>query len=124
MSKATKRQMVEREDDIQIKLAKGLDIKDFSAELATKHRCAELSITKQYRTIIKAMVAIQKENRGELKVTLMMRNDHLYRTALAKGNIKYAMDAINLQAKIGGLYEAEKIEEKKKTLPQFRYGVD
>ena len=114
MSKATKREMLEREDDIQAKLKLGQDIGDFAQDLAEKHNCSKHSIERQYRVIINAMIELQKEDRAELKVKLMLRNDAIYkRVTEAKNspfNPKLAMDSINLQAKIGGLYTPEKGE--------------
>jgi len=117
MAKATKRQMLEREEDIQESLREGKSIGTFGPELATKHRCSAGSIERQYRAIINYMKARQEEARDELKVQLMLRNDRLYEMALHSGNVKHAMDVNNLQAKIGGLYQPDKLAEGDKEKP-------
>ena len=121
MAKATKRQMMEREEDIQARIEVGETPKDFSADFARKHKCSEHSIERQYREIINAMVEIQKGDRAELKVKLMMRNDYLFKQALKEGNNKHAMESINLQAKIGGLYEAKKETAEEQKQPVFNF---
>jgi len=121
MSKATKRQMLEREEDIQAAIAEGKTPKEFSEDLARKHKCSAHSIERQYRAIINEMIEIQKEARGELKVKLMARNDLLYKKALEAGNVKNAMDSINLQAKLGGLYEPKKEKKEETKQPVFNF---
>jgi len=114
--------MIEREEDIQEHLRLGQDIGQFSQSLATKYNCSKHSIERQCRGILKDMANMQKENREELRVKLMLRNDHLYNRALADGKIKVAIDAVNLQAKIGGLYQPDKEEaEEKPQAPSFSF---
>ena len=121
MSKATKRQMLEREEDIQVAIEQGKAPRDFTEELARKHDCSPNSIERQYRAIINALIEIQKEDRAELKVKLMMRNDNLFKKALDGNNIKSAMESINLQAKLGGIYEAKKEAKEEKKQPVFNF---
>lgn len=121
MSKATKREMMEREADIQTAIESGLKPSEFAETLARKHKCSAHSISRQYRDIINAMIEIQQDDRAELKVKLMLRNEHLYREALKKDNIRGAMDSINLQAKLGGLYDPTKVKEEEKKQPIFNF---
>ena len=120
MSKATKRQMLEREEAIRDNLAEGRDIRDFVSELAKKHACSELSIKRQYYQILNELVEVSKGARDELRVKLMARNDYLYKQALQQGNLKQAADINNLQAKIGGLYQPDqKKADEKPAAPVF-----
>lgn len=122
MAKATKRQMIEREEDIQEQLRQGLELSQFSEALARKHKCSKSSIERQYYAIINEMAEVQKEQREQLRVQMLLRTNHLYQRALESGNIKNAIDAVNLQSKIGGLYQPEKQEkEERKAPPQFLF---
>jgi hypothetical protein len=114
MSKATKRQMIEREEDIRDNLSAGRELRSFAPDLAKKHRCSELSIKRQYYQILNEMVEQNKGRRDELRVKLMERNDYLYQRALRDNNIKQAADINNLQAKIGGLYQPDTKQEAEK----------
>ena len=94
--------------------------KALSEELAKKHKCSKSSIERQYYKIMKDLAELQKEQREELRVQMIMRTNHLYQRALETGNIKNAIDAVNLQSKIGGLYQPEKAEkEEKPQAPKF-----
>jgi hypothetical protein len=120
MAKATKRQMIEREEDIQAQLRMGREISQFAEELARKHKCSKGSIERQYYNLMKDLAEVQKEKREELRVQMLMRTNHLYQRALEDGNIKNAIDAVNLQSKIGGLYQPEKADkEEKPQAPKF-----
>lgn len=123
MGKATKKQMLDREEDIQAELRLGKDIHQFAEDLARKHKCSKGSIERQYQSMINSMAESQQEKREELRIKMQLRTDYLYNAALSAGNIKNAIDAVNLQAKIGGLYQPEKEKEKEKIQPptfQFR----
>lgn len=117
MAKATKKQMIERDDDIQDALRLGQDFRTFGPILAKKHNCSKGSIQRQYLNLVSELAGKQKESREELRVELMLKVQHLYDVALKAGNIKNALDALNSQAKMGGLFQPDKAEEKDKAAP-------
>lgn len=124
MAKATKRQMIEREEDIQDALRLGKDFRAFGPELAKKHKCSKSSIQRQYLNLVSEMASKQKDSREELRVELMLKTQHLYDLALENGNIKNALDALNSQAKMGGLFQPEKAEKVEKIAPPSFHFVE
>ncbi len=117
MAKATKRQMIEREEDIRAALAKGERTNQFAPQLAKKHRCSEGSIIHQYRVLMKELAEINKESREEFRAEMKMRAQHVFAQALKEKMYKTALDAINVESKISGLYQPEKPQEKEKEAP-------
>lgn len=113
MARATKRQLIEREEDIQEAIKQGRDLNKFAAELATKHKCTPASIKRQYRDIINQLAETQKDEREGLRAELELQARHIQSIALEKGSLKNALDAINQRAKLGGLYQPDKAEEEK-----------
>ena len=117
MAKATKKQMIDREEDIHEALRLGQDFRTFGPILAKKHNCSKLSIQRQYLNLVSELAGKQEESREELRVELLMRVRHLYDLALADGNIKSALDSLNSEAKIGGLFKPDKVEKEEKIAP-------
>jgi hypothetical protein len=113
MARATKRQLLEREKDIHTAIKKGQDPSSFAAALAKKHKCSENSILRLYREIIRDMRQAQAERRSELQVELERQAKYVQDLALEQNLLKSALDAINLRAKIGGVYKDEAKEEAK-----------
>ena len=119
---ATKREMMERADDIKEALLRGEPASSFIPIIANKFNCSKSTIERQYRSIITLLANEQKEQLHQLRSELIMRSESLYRLAVERGNIRNAIDAINIQAKIAGLYLPEKEEkEAKEVAPIFQF---
>lgn len=113
MARATKRQLIEREEDIQTAIRLGQEPTDFAKVLATKHKCSPGSIMRQYREIINYLAETQKDEREGLRAELEMQAKHIQSKALEQDNLKHALDAINQRAKLAGLYNPAKEEAAK-----------
>lgn len=124
MSRATKRQMTEREDDILEALRLGQDFRTFGSVLAKKHNCSKSSVHRQYLNLVSEMASQQKETREELRVELMIKTQFLYDKALEAGNIKNALDAVNSHAKMAGLFQPDKEEKEEKVAPPSFHFVE
>lgn len=59
------------------------------------------------------LIAENREQLPELKASLMARVDHIFNQALENENLKTALESINLQAKIGGIYDKKEVVEEK-----------
>lgn len=105
--------MYERELEIQRMMAEGRSKVDICDIMAKKYGVSGRTVEAQYYRIVKGIQQTVEEGRAEIRATLMARNDHIYRLSLAEGKHKTALDAIQAQAKLAGLYEAEKIETKR-----------
>lgn len=113
MARATKKQLIEREEDIHTAIRLGQEPAEFSKILAKKHDCSPHTIMRQYRELVNQLAESQKEVREELRVELELQAKHIQSLALQNGNLKNALDAINQRAKLSGLYLPEKEETPK-----------
>lgn len=107
MAKATKQDMLRREKLIQKLMADGIDRSTIFNTVASQEGISELTVRKQYYQIVDELQKLVKEQRHELRANLMARQESIYQKAMAKDNLKTALEATNAQAKLGGLYEAE-----------------
>lgn len=107
MGKATKEDMIRRERRIQELMAAGIDRKQIFATVAKEEKISEGSVRKQYYLIIDELQQLAKEQREELRATLMARQEAIYQKAMDKQSLKVALEVTNAQAKLGGLFEAE-----------------
>lgn len=91
--------------------------KDFIVEaVSSQFNCTPRSIYDQYRNILNSMISLASEDREQLRATLMLRNDEIYRKAVTERKFKTALDANLAQAKLGGLFN-ETAEKSKQ--PEF-----
>ena len=109
MSRSNKIEMYEREKEIREALSQGISLSNMVKSLASKHKCSESTIRKQYLSIMRELSEDDKGKREELRQTLIMRNDHCYRLALQEGKIKTAIDANMANAKISGILNSEEV---------------
>lgn len=113
MTKATKEQMIRREKAIQKLMAEGADRNTILETVAAAEGITTRAVEKQYYQIIASMQELVKEQRHELRANLMARQEAIFQKAMAKDNLKTALEATNAQAKLGGLYDVA-IEETKR----------
>jgi hypothetical protein len=105
ISKASKREMYERELDIQSLMAEGLTSKEICEQLGKKWKVAPRTIRHQYEQLVQALEKEVEEGRAELRAKLMARNDLIYKKSMQEGKFKTALDANIAQSKLGGLGE-------------------
>lgn len=117
MAKATKIDMLRREQDIRDHLSRGIPVPEMCRILSQKHKVSEYAIRKQYENVMKSLQEDNKANREDLRQQLMLRLDHTYKLALTDNHVKTAIDATKEMAKLAGLYEPEK--ETKKESPKL-----
>lgn len=117
MAKASKAEMLQREQDIRDHLSRAIPVADMCRNLAQKWKVSESAIRKQYENVVNDMRIKDSAKREDLRSTLLLRYEHLYREALADGRHKVAAEILNLVSKLSGLYEPEK--EKKVEQPKF-----
>ncbi len=116
-NKASKKELYQREVEIVKMIHEGHDRKHVCDVIAEKYGVTSRSIDRQYLKILKDMQESMVENKGELKASLLQKTEYIYKIALAKGNLKTALDAINSQAKIAGILSV--IEANKPKVPEI-----
>lgn len=114
MAKATRAEMLKREQDIRDHLSRGIPVPEMCRILAQVHRVSESAIRKQYNNVMDNLIEENKGQREDFRQQLMLRLDHTYKLALSENHVKTAIDATKEMAKLAGLYEPEK-ETKKET---------
>lgn len=112
MAKATKEDMLRRERKIQELMAAGIDRNQIFQTIAIQERISEGTVKRQYYMIINELQQLAKEQRDELRASLMARQEAIYQKAMEKQNLKTALEATNAQAKLCGLYEPETLAAK------------
>jgi len=112
-SRATKETMIKREKRIQELMALGKDRQTILATVAQEENIMEKSVETQYYQIINELQKLVKENRYELRANLMARQEAIYQKAMEKNALKMALEATAAQAKLGGLYDADVVQDKK-----------
>lgn len=117
MARLTKRQMYERERSIHAMIRRGASVNTIEEKLSKKYECAKSTIRAQYNKVMTDLIEANKEALPELKANLMERANFIFEKALENDNLKTALETINLQAKIGGVYnKSDKAEDK---TPEF-----
>lgn len=117
MARSTKFELIEREKEIIKYLEAGRPLNDICREMAEKWKVSEHTIKKQYYKIMDDLKEKNGEKKEDLRQTLMLRNDLIYRKAMSKDRLKIALDANSAQGKLSGLYNPEKEDGNK--MPQF-----
>lgn len=117
MAKATKKEMYQRELDMQELIAEGKPRAEILEVCADSWGVSPRTVESVYYKVVNSMQTLVDEGREELRAKLMTRNDLIYQRALKGGNFKTALDANLAQAKIAGLLrpteENKKSESKK-----------
>lgn len=109
--------MAEREAQIIDLMGKGLSCAEICRVLAPKYRVSERTIERQYYIVVnQAVQNLSDEKKKEYRAEAIARADYAYKRAVSEGNIKYALDATNLKAKITGLYEKSESNETSPTV--------
>lgn len=108
MAKATKADMLKREQDIRDHLSRGIPVPEMCRILSQIYRVSESAIRKQYGNVMQSLIEENKGKREDLRQQLMLRLDHTYKLALNDNHVKTAIDATKEMAKLSGLYEPEK----------------
>lgn len=110
---ATKLEMIKREQRIRSLMGEGRATFEILSIVAEEYKVTENAIRKQYELILKDIQKLMKEERHNLRATLMARQDEIFKEAMSKKNLKVALESTNAQAKLGGLYEHEVSEAKR-----------
>lgn len=110
--KATRLELLEREQDIQRLMSQGVDRNQICEQIGRKYAISPRTVETQYYRIVDEMARMVEEGRDELRVSLMARQEMIFKQAAADGQLKTALDAINSQAKLGGLYDAKALDNK------------
>lgn len=105
--------IIAREERIQKLMSEGMDRNLMLRAVAKEFGVSEASIRRQYEKIVAEMQSLVKEQRHELRATLMARQEGIFQAAMGKGNLKTALEATRDQAKLAGLFESE-IEQAKR----------
>ena len=118
MAKATKKEMYQRELEIQELMAEGKTRDQICEICAERWKVAPRTVETQYYKLVTEMEKLVIESREELRATLMTRNDYIYQRSMKTGKHKTALDANMANAKIGGLFneKAEMQKESKKII--------
>lgn len=117
ISKAGKLEMAERDSKIIDLMGKGLSCAEICKLLAPLYKVSEKSIQRQYYMICnEAVQGLSEEKKNEYRAEAIARSDYAYKAAIAEGNLKQALDATNLKAKLTGLYEKTDNVESKPTV--------
>lgn len=104
--------MYERELEIQALMAEGMPKDLICQEIGRKYKISQRTVETQYYQVVDSMKNLVDEGRAELRANLMARNDLLFKRSLAEGKYKTALDVNVAQAKIGGLFNDIKDEQK------------
>jgi hypothetical protein len=107
MAKATKEQILRREQLIHRLMSEGKPRTAIFSEVAKLENISEASVKRIYYQIVGELQKLVKEERHELRANLMARQEAIFQQAFNKGNLKTALEATSQQAKLAGLYEAQ-----------------
>jgi phosphoribosyl-dephospho-CoA transferase len=105
--------MIKRETRIQELMTSGMERNAMLRQVAAEFQVSERTIRKQYESVVRQMQALVKEQRHELRATLMARQEGIFQKAMEKANLKTALQATTEQAKLGGLYDPDVVNDKK-----------
>lgn len=104
--------MYMREVDIREMMANGANRKEICEVLGHKWKVAPKTIETQYYHLINEMAEAAEHERAELRANLMARQDSIFKKSMQEGKYKVALDATIAQAKLGGLHDTVKADER------------
>lgn len=113
--KSNKVIMAAREKLITELISQGYTRKNIIQIVSEKFETTELSIAKQYDRMIQELKIDSASMREEARIKFMQRFEYLYQLSLKEKKLKTAMDIVERQAKLLGLYD--KVTAEKEQAP-------
>ena len=105
MSKATKQEILEREQAILQLIGEGKDKGQILSSLSVRFKVAEKTIQNTYYQVLNDMKAIAMDNKEELRAELLIQQKAIQQRAWDSGALKVALDASTARGKLAGLNE-------------------
>jgi hypothetical protein len=109
--KSTKFEMKARETEILKYISEGLSRQEISEKLHRIYKCTPTAAAKQYDKLVKSMKITTVEEKEMARSIFIQRYEFLYKTAVAKNNLKTAGELIDKQSKLLGLYDKDAVKE-------------
>jgi hypothetical protein len=117
MAKATKHQILKREQRIIELMSEGKDRNQIFDIISREDKVSPRTVETQYYRVVSSMEKLVDEDRAELRAKLMARQEAIFTKALTAGALKTALEATVAQAKLAGLNEKiEKTPERPKMI--------
>ena len=121
MAKASKLDMAKRENEILDLISKGKRRIEIGKMMCEKWNCSQQAIERQYDKIMEKMVEQTETEREHKRAEILMRMDEICRQAQKDGSFKMALDGLEKQARLYGLYEKH-TEKKEEKPPEITFG--
>jgi hypothetical protein len=103
--KASKADMLRRNQRIQALMAQGANKGTILATVAKEENIADCTVERQYLNIIGEIQKLVSDNKPEFRAMLMARQESIYQKALERNQLKLALEATVYLAKLAGLFE-------------------